>query len=115
MIGWEALDGRAAHPCGVGVKGAGLPAFLRGPGGAGVAGFLLVAQSEEVAVGGEGVAGWGLRGGGVVELGLVVVEGLALGGGHAFHVVVLVAEAFPAFIVLLSLFVAFVAYDCFVC
>jgi hypothetical protein len=78
---------------------------------------LLVAQGEEVAVGGEGVAGlvgiggvgglwvWGGTGG-------LIVEGLAL-GGDALHVVVFIAEAFPAFVVLLPFLVAFVSNYCF--
>jgi hypothetical protein len=110
----QALDARAAHARG---RGPLLPALLRRPGRAGVAGFLLVAQGEEVAVGGEGVPGLGGRGRVVAGVELwargLVVEGLAL-RRHAFHVVVFVAEPFPTFVVLLSLFLPLVAHDCFV-
>lgn len=92
--------------------GALFPALLRGPCCASVAGFLLVAQGEEVTIGGEGVPWWGiilvhLRAGGLI------VEGLAL-VGDTLHIVVFVAEALPSLVVLLALFVAFVPHYGFV-
>ena len=79
------------------------PRLLRAPAGAGVAGFLSVAQREKLA----GRLRQGLLTAVVVEVWAVEVRV----EGVAFLLVVFVAESFPALVVLFSLFVAAVAHD----